>query len=135
VAAQSRLIDTHLVEAGVALPLEPRSARLLVHGHCHQKALVGAEHTKRLLQAIPGTEVNVVDSGCCGMAGSFGYEHYDISMKIGERVLFPAVRQHGDDPVIAPGFSCRHQIAHGTGRQALHPIEFLAKQLRGAEPS
>jgi Fe-S oxidoreductase len=133
VAAHSRLIDTHLVEAGIALPLEQRPARLLLHGHCHQKALVGAEHTKRLLQAVPGTEVNLVDSGCCGMAGSFGYEHYDISMKIGERVLFPAVRQHGDDPVIAPGFSCRHQIAHGTGRQSLHPIEFLAGQLRDAE--
>jgi Fe-S oxidoreductase len=63
------------------------------------------------------------------MAGSFGYEHYDWSMKIGERVLFPAVRQHSDQPVVAPGFSCRHQIEHGTGRKALHPIVFLAEYL------
>ena len=72
------------------------------------------------------TEVN---SGCCGMAGSFGYEHYDVSMAIGERVLFPAAKAHAGGPVIAPGFSCRHQLADATGTQALHPVELLARQL------
>jgi FAD/FMN-containing dehydrogenase/Fe-S oxidoreductase len=129
VAATARLIDSHLIEAGIALPLAPGDARLLLHGHCHQKALVGAQHTKALLQTAPGVEARLIDSGCCGMAGSFGYEHYDISMQIGERVLFPAVRDHGQQPVVAPGFSCRHQIAHGTGTQAMHPIEFLATRL------
>ncbi len=76
--------------------------------------------------------MKVVDSGCCGMAGSFGYEHYDLSLAIGERVLFPAVREHRG-PVVAPGFSCRHQIGHGAGRAAVHPIELLAAQAWGAQ--
>ncbi len=107
-----------------------------MHGHCHQKALVGVGGTRAALGLIPGARVSVVDSGCCGMAGSFGYEHYDLSMKIGERVLLPAVRGHAG-PVVAPGFSCRHQIAHGTGRKALHPIELVAEQLpaSGDEPT
>ena len=71
----------------------------------------------------------LIDSGCCGMAGSFGYEHYDLSMKIGERVLFPAVRTSTDAIIVAPGFSCRHQIEHGTGRAAKHPIELIAEML------
>ena len=79
--------------------------------------------------AIPENyEVKAIPSGCCGMAGSFGYEkdHYDVSMKIGELVLFPAVREaHGDVVVSAPGTSCRHQIKDGTGRIALHPVEVL----------
>jgi Fe-S oxidoreductase len=78
------------------------------------------------LGLIPGSSVQLVDSGCCGMAGSFGYEHYDVSMAIGERVLFPAVRKASDCEIVAPGFSCRHQIEHGTGRSARHPIEVLA---------
>jgi FAD/FMN-containing dehydrogenase/Fe-S oxidoreductase len=130
VARHARLIDSHLVESGVELPLDAQHTDILLHGHCHQKALVGIQDTKTLLEAVPGVKVNVVDSGCCGMAGSFGYEHYDISMQIGERVLFPAVREHGDGAVLAPGFSCRHQIAHGTGRHGSHPIEFLAEQLK-----
>ncbi len=96
-------------------PLNPPDAKILVHGHCHQKALVGVAGTRGLLEQIPGAQVSVVDSGCCGMAGWFGYEHYDLSMQIAERVLLPAVRRHPAGPIVAPGFSCRHQIAHGSG--------------------
>jgi Fe-S oxidoreductase len=134
IAAHARLIDSHLVilpsplrgrGAGGEGAAAPAQEHLLLHGHCHQKALVGTSATIALLEQIPGVTVQLLDSGCCGMAGSFGYEHYDLSMKIGERVLFPAARQHAST-IIAPGFSCRHQIHHATGKQALHPIEYLA---------
>jgi Fe-S oxidoreductase len=78
---------------------------------------------------IPGLDLKEVDSGCCGLAGSFGYEHYDVSMAIGERVLFPAVRKHTGGLVSAPGFSCRHQIADGTGQAAIHPIVLARQQV------
>jgi Fe-S oxidoreductase len=129
VAAQTAMVDAHLATVQPALALARLGARILVHGHCHQKALVGVAGTRGALELIPGAQVSVIDSGCCGMAGSFGYEHYDLSMKIGERVLLPAVRKHDVGPIVAPGFSCRHQIAHGAGRQALHPIELIARQL------
>jgi Fe-S oxidoreductase len=129
VAAQARLIDSHLAQASIELPWRADERKVLLHGHCHQKALVGAADTKRLLECVPGVQAKLVDSGCCGMAGSFGYEHYDVSMKIGERVLFPAVREAADAAVVAPGFSCRHQIEHGTGVRAQHPVEFLAEHL------
>jgi Fe-S oxidoreductase len=150
VAGASALIETHLVRAGVTrglssfsmpgekkgtVPLGPPRRELLLHGHCHQKALVGMKDTLEMLAAIPGTETTLVDSGCCGLAGSFGYEHYDLSMKIGSRVLFPAVNAATEATILAPGFSCRHQIAHGTGRRALHPIEYAAAALKGFEPT
>jgi Fe-S oxidoreductase len=104
--------------------------RAIVHGHCHQKALVGMGPTTEILSRVEGLDFKVLDSGCCGMAGSFGYEkgHYEVSKACGERVLFPAVRQAGaDDLVVAPGFSCRHQIADFCGgRKALHTAELLA---------
>ncbi|MBS1251967.1 MAG: hypothetical protein MAG451_01001 [Anaerolineales bacterium] len=105
--------------------------KVLVHGHCHQKALVGANPTLRMLQLL-GSSVEEVDSGCCGMAGSFGFEaeHYDISMRIGDLRLLPAVR--AEEPataIAAAGTSCRQQIAHGAGRTARHPIEILADAL------
>jgi len=103
-----------------------------VHGHCHQKALSSMTPTKKMLALPAGYEVHMINSGCCGMAGSFGYEaeHYDISMQIGELVLFPAVRQQPEDVLIcASGTSCRHQIKDGTGRQAKHPIEILWEAL------
>lgn len=112
------------------MQLTPLPQTALVHGHCQQKALVGMTGTQRALQLIPELKVTPVDSGCCGMAGAFGYDHYDVSQQIGQRVLFPAVEQHRQGPVIAPGFSCRHQIEDGTEHRALHPIELLAKQLR-----
>ncbi|MCS6833338.1 MAG: 4Fe-4S dicluster domain-containing protein, partial [Flammeovirgaceae bacterium] len=103
-----------------------------LHGHCHQKALASLVSTKRMLQLPYGYEVHLIRSGCCGMAGSFGYEkeHYDLSMKIGELVLFPEVRKQPEDVLIAAaGTSCRHQIKDGTGRIALHPIEILHQAL------
>ncbi len=99
---------------------------ILLHGHCHQKSLVGVEPSVGALELIPGARVEVIPSGCCGMAGSFGYHHYDVSMAIGEQVLFPAVRAASDDTVLAaPGTSCRHQIHDGTARTALHPAQIL----------
>jgi Fe-S oxidoreductase len=140
VAASARLIEEWLVEReeelGPALqfrmPREHDEARLLVHGHCHQKALAGSDPLMRVLRWLPGTEVEEIDAGCCGMAGSFGYEkeHYELSMKIGGERLFPAIEAlHGRGTVIAPGTSCRHQIADATGRRALHPVEVLAARL------
>jgi len=109
---------------------------LYLHGHCHQKALVGVEKTADCLRLIPDLEVRVIPSGCCGMAGSFGYErdHYATSMAIGEQVLFPAIRrareQEGEHClVLAPGTSCRQQILDGTGIHAYHPLELLARSV------
>lgn len=102
--------------------------QILLHGHCHQKALVGIEQTVAALQLPPNYKVDVIPSGCCGMAGSFGYEadHYETSMQVGELVLFPAVRKaDAAVTVAAPGTSCRHQIADGTGKRAIHPVEIL----------
>jgi Fe-S oxidoreductase len=99
-----------------------------LHGHCHQKALASVESTKKMLSIPVNYSVEEIKSGCCGMAGSFGYEseHYEVSMKVGELVLFPEVRKSGQEVIIAaPGTSCRHQIMDGTGRKALHPIEVL----------
>lgn len=103
-----------------------------VHGHCHQKAVVGMKPTLEVLRSIKGCDVHEIPSGCCGVAGSFGYEaeHYQISMKIGELVLLPAVRKLGkEDIVIANGISCRSQIQHGAGRASMHLIQFIDKIL------
>jgi Fe-S oxidoreductase len=103
----------------------------LLHGHCHQKAMVGTAPTVAAL-AWAGYEVSEVDSGCCGMAGSFGFEkeHYDISVSLGRRRLAPAVEAAGaDTEVVAPGISCRQQIQHLAGRRAKHPAEVLREAL------
>ena len=105
---------------------ERKSIKL--HGHCQQKALGLLNESYQVLSLPENYTVEVIPSGCCGMAGSFGYEkeHYDVSMQIGELVLFPAVRQQEESTIIAaPGTSCRHQIKDGTGRKALHPVEVL----------
>ncbi len=102
--------------------------RILLHGHCHQKALIGTNPTLRVLNLLPQATINEIDSGCCGMAGSFGYEaeHLTLSLQMGERRLFPAVRAEGDEGwIAAAGISCRQQIAYGTGRRAYHPAEIL----------
>jgi FAD/FMN-containing dehydrogenase/Fe-S oxidoreductase len=102
--------------------------RVLFHGHCHQKALAGTAATMALLRSIPGAEVIEVDAGCCGMAGSFGFEaeHYELSMRIGGLRLFPAIRAEPEDTIIAAtGVSCRQQITHGTGRHVQHPVEII----------
>jgi Fe-S oxidoreductase/FAD/FMN-containing dehydrogenase len=101
---------------------------VLVHGHCHQRAAVGTAATLALLRMIPGADVVELDAGCCGMAGSFGFEseHYALSLTVGEDRLFPAVRAAGADVVVAaPGVSCRQQVEHGTGRRAHHPLQLL----------
>jgi len=109
-----------------------RSKEILLHGHCQQKAVASTEPTKIMLSLPVNYSVKEIPSGCCGMAGAFGYEkeHYDLSMKIGEMVLFPAVR-HAEEKVIisAPGTSCRHQIKDGTGKSAKHPVEILYEAL------
>lgn len=105
-----------------------RAQIIKLHGHCHQKALSSLTPTVRMLELPAGHQVHVVASGCCGMAGSFGYEeeHFAVSQQIGELVLFPAVRAAAPDVLVAaPGTSCRHQIRDGTGRIALHPVEIL----------
>ena len=110
----------------------PGPRQILLHGHCHQKALVGTEPALNLLRRIPGAEVDEVDSGCCGMAGSFGYEHehYEVSRAVGARRLFPAVEAMGSGSVVvASGFSCRHQIRHFAGVDALSPMELIEASL------
>jgi FAD/FMN-containing dehydrogenase/Fe-S oxidoreductase len=110
-----------------------REARLIkLHGHCQQKALSSVSHSVSMLSFPENYRVEIIPSGCCGMAGSFGYEkeHYELSMQIGELVLLPAVRQQPDDVIIAaPGTSCRHQIKDGSGKTALHPVEILFEAL------
>jgi FAD/FMN-containing dehydrogenase/Fe-S oxidoreductase len=138
VADQARLVEELLVEAidDGALRLDPGSkvagSRIVFHGHCHQKALAGTKATVELLSRIPGAEVVELDAGCCGMAGSFGFEteHYELSMQIGELRLFPALRKEdGDTLVAATGVSCRQQISHGVGREARHPVQIAREAL------
>lgn len=122
--------DAHPIKPAFK-PLAP-GERVILHGHCHQKALWGAGTSSQALQLACGNNVETLDTGCCGMAGSFGYtkDRYDLSMNIGELTLFPAVRKASDAATIAaPGTSCRHQIHDGTGKKALHPIEILASRL------
>ncbi len=131
--------------ASCLAPLQPdQTTTIMLHGHCHQKALIGVDKTAELLRQIPNADVQVIPSGCCGMAGAYGYEakHYTSSMAIGEMVLFPAIRQAIPSPgnrpfatspfasspiVCAPGTSCRHQILDGTGVHAYHPIEVIMR--------
>lgn len=115
-------------EDNLQLTFNGQSNDILLHGHCHQRALVGTQPVRQLLEMPPGNTVEIIDSSCCGMAGSFGYEksHYDISMNIGELRLFPSIREkNGNFILSASGFSCRHQLEHGTGILPKHPIEVL----------
>jgi len=108
------------------------SKAIKIHGHCHQKALSSMNWTQKILSLPENFNVTLIPSGCCGMAGSFGYEkeHYEVSMQIGEMVLFPEVRNASESTLIAAtGTSCRHQIADGTGRKAKHPVEILFEAL------
>lgn len=140
VAGRALLIDEWLMGLEEAArerlafraPADYDESRLLVHGHCHEKALAGPAPLEGMLGLLPDTEVDMVDSGCCGMAGSFGYEqeHYELSLRIGEDRMAPAIRALEDRGIVAaPGTSCRHQIADLTGRRALHPVQVLAERL------
>jgi Fe-S oxidoreductase len=109
--------------------------QILLHGHCQQKAVASTEPSMQMLSIPKNYSVKEIPSGCCGMAGSFGYEkeHYDLSMKIGEMVLFPSVRKAEDKVIIsAPGTSCRHHIKDGTGKTAMHPVELMYDALYSA---
>jgi FAD/FMN-containing dehydrogenase/Fe-S oxidoreductase len=133
VAENSFLLEEFLSKETNAVAASPGAdgRKALLHGHCHQKALVGTAPTVALLKSA-GFEVSEVDSGCCGMAGSFGFEkeHYNLSLTIGNRRLAPAIKSVGADvEIVAPGISCRQQIEHLTGRKAKHPAELLWESL------
>jgi Fe-S oxidoreductase len=135
VAENSFLFEEFVVreqkDGKLSLNSSGNGKKALLHGHCHQKALVGTGPTVAMLKAA-GYEVSEVDSGCCGMAGSFGFEkeHYDLSTKIGNRRLAPAVKAVGADvEIVAPGISCRQQIEHLAGRKAKHPAELMLQVL------
>ncbi|MGI9516928.1 MAG: FAD-binding and (Fe-S)-binding domain-containing protein [Pirellulaceae bacterium] len=126
----SQLIEQSRVDASMFVE---DGATIRLHGHCHQKALSSMRDTIRMLQLPRNYQVKMIPSGCCGMAGAFGYEveHYDLSMQIGELVLFPTVRDEVANSIIAaPGTSCRHQIFDGTGRKAFHPVQILHDALK-----
>ncbi len=112
--------------------LQPTAQPLLLHGHCHQKAFGAVSPILEVLRLVPGAQPELIESSCCGMAGSFGYEarHYEVSMQMAELSLLPAVRAQPGATVIADGTSCRHQIQDGAQRQAIHVAQFLAQQLR-----
>jgi Fe-S oxidoreductase len=135
VAAAAQLADGWLagqVRAGrCGLTLLPREEKCVLHGHCHQKALLGVGASAPALRLVPGLEVQVLDAGCCGMAGSFGFEkgHYELSVQIANLALLPALAAAPGATVVAPGTSCRHQVHDLAGRRALHPLEVLAEQL------
>jgi len=133
----SMMIDEFLaaeIQKGNITPeaFTSKAQKIKLHGHCHQKALSTVKATEEMLKLPKAYTVEEIPSGCCGMAGSFGYEkeHYEVSMNIGELVLFPAVKQTDEQTLIAaPGTSCRHQIYDGTGKKALHPVEILYEAL------
>ncbi|MFO0797398.1 MAG: FAD-linked oxidase C-terminal domain-containing protein [Gemmataceae bacterium] len=130
VAAAAHLAETWLAprlrHSGMSLVAEP--GKVLFHGHCHQKALVGTAGTAAALRLVPHQDVTVLDAGCCGMAGAFGYEreHYDVSVAVANLALLPALNADPGATVVATGTSCRHQVRDLTGRRAWHPLEVLA---------
>lgn len=131
------LIDDWLAaqfSAGLALPLRALPQPILFHGHCHQKATVGVAGSLAALRAAPGQQASLIDAGCCGMAGAFGYttDHYDVSLAIARDRLAPAIAAAPDALICADGASCRQQIEHVTGRRVYHVVEVLAQGL--AEP-
>ena len=118
----------HLAERADSLTWRADGREILLHGHCHQKALWGTGDTLALLRCIPGAHVRELDTGCCGVAGSFGYEHHEISLRIAEDRLLPAIRANPHAIVAAPGTSCRAQI-HDAGFHAQHPVEVVLDSL------
>jgi Fe-S oxidoreductase len=126
------MIDSFLAmeyqEGNIGVDFTSPYSNILLHGHCHQKALFGITSMKYLLDLVPGTRVEELDAGCCGMGDLYGYEknHYDYSMKIGEDRLFPLIRNREDGAaVVACGFLCRTQIAEGTGARPVHWVDTI----------
>ena len=138
VSQQALLLEEFLAREAAAGKLDALKARLkpldrplLVHGHCHQKAFGAVAPVLEVLKLIPGAQPRLVESSCCGMAGAFGYEarHFEVSMRMAEASLLPAVRAEPEAIVVADGTSCRHQVHDGAGRTALHAAALLARQL------
>ncbi|MCA9896841.1 MAG: hypothetical protein KC433_01550, partial [Anaerolineales bacterium] len=137
IAARCRSFEEFIAELAdkgeLKLSFTDEKRHLILHGHCHQKALIGTKPAHRALTLPPNYTLEEVDSSCCGMAGSFGYEaeHYDISLKMAERRLLPAMRAAAPETIlVAPGVSCRQQIKHGAGRVVLHPAEVLRDAIK-----
>jgi Fe-S oxidoreductase len=132
VAAAAELAEAWLArqvrDGLLTLQAPSRPGKVVLHPHCHQKALVGAGGTAEALAMVPGADVTVLDAGCCGMAGAFGYEkrHYDVSVAIANLGIVTALAADPTATVVATGTSCRHQIRDLTGRHAVHPVELLA---------
>jgi len=137
IASHAMMFEEYIAQKIAAdefkLKLKSPAKKLLLHGHCHQKSFGIMSDIEKTLALLPDTQVEIIDSGCCGMAGSFGYgaKTYETSIKMGELALFPAIRKDEDALVIADGTSCRHQIADGTGRKALHVARILELALDG----
>ena len=136
VASHTSLITDFLSglarQGQLELDLHGPARKLLVHNHCHERAICGTGGVLGALRLIPGAQVEAIDAGCCGMAGSFGYEkeHYDFSLKVGEGRLLPVVRAAGPEvEVVQTGTSCRDQVEHATGRRVRHPIELIAEAI------
>jgi len=134
VAREAVLFEEFCAREEINLEFKPVAPKVLVHGHCHQKAFNSTEFLKKTLHMVPELEVEMIDSSCCGMAGAFGYgsDTYETSMQMGELSLFPAVRKEPASTIIvADGASCRHQIEHGTGRKAVHAAQVLHRAMKG----
>jgi Fe-S oxidoreductase len=134
IAAQAMSFEEFLAEADVAIDFQPLRKTALLHGHCHQKAFAVMSSVETTLRMIPGLDVKTVESSCCGMAGAFGYaaETFDVSRRMAELSLLPAVRAASNDAiVVADGTSCREQILHGAERDALHVARVLQQALPG----
>ena len=143
ISEQAMLFEEFLAREAAAGRLEALKSQLqatdqaiLLHGHCHQKAFGAISPVMDVLKLIPGAKPELIESSCCGMAGSFGYEasHYEVSMQMAELSLLPAVRSQPDAIVVADGTSCRHQIKDGAQREAVHVAVLLARQLGAAQP-
>jgi FAD/FMN-containing dehydrogenase/Fe-S oxidoreductase len=135
-ASRALLFEEFIAQERLSLPLATVSRRALLHGHCHQKSFAAMGAVEATLKLVPGLAVDIVESSCCGMAGAFGYgvDTIDASLAMGELSLLPAVRKaEADTLVVADGTSCRHQIADGTGREALHVARVLAMSVKAAQ--
>jgi Fe-S oxidoreductase len=136
-AAKSMLVEDFVHRRWNEHPIKPSipatsGPPVFLHGHCHQKALWGDETSAAAVRRFAGDRLTVIPSGCCGMAGSFGFtaDHFDLSQRIGELSLFPPIRRAPPGSIfLAPGASCRHQIQDATAHRALHPIQWIAGQL------